>query len=342
MSVTQQSLCPVHDGRSARPNAPALCVEYNDNSCCTSDAHYRAVEAQQQEFRDAFANAECRAQFDVLSCGLSCSPEQALFFEPNTNTTGEATFAVCGEFCARWYGACRDEPLDGGTVGALFPTAAAFCQSAVQDERFALLIRDERCFDGAEPPKACRNSYAEGDGLYNYLTGEPPSEVRVDDTNTFTVQAVDLYQNLKLVDNEGYDVQFSVPGVMRSATASDGLTTVTWSTTVAGTLMLSVTCADGEHIEHSPFPVVVRPGPYETAELDCPVQEVANDLVLVDVWALDRHGNRLDRSPGNAANLRVEVNGPNGFVARPELADNCDGSFTAAFTPPLAGNYRVL
>jgi hypothetical protein len=367
--VSQASLCPVQDGNSsvararcrfsiidksiyryvgisAKPKpAPAVCQEYSENSCCTSEAHYRAVTTQQQEFNAMFQNEQCQALFTLASCGVACSPEQSLFYEPNANTTNVPTYAVCQSFCDQWYAACESVVLNGGPMSSVFKTPAAFCEASLGADRFAVLVRDELCFDGREPEVGCRNSYASGDGLYNWLTGDAPSELFVDELYTFNIQAVDIYQNLRLDDATEWQVEFDVGGIVPQATPlRDGVTQISWSTTKAGTLQLSVTCAGGEHIEHSPFPVVVRPGAYADVELDCPKQARADKRVVVDVWAVDQYRNRLDRSPGDdvASRLRLEVRGPNGYSATPLLVDNCDGSFSAFFEPNGSGEYEVI
>ena len=344
--VSQASLCPVQDGISAKPKpAPAMCQEFSENSCCTTEAHYRAVEQQQTEFNAMFKDAQCQALFDVASCGVACSPEQSLFYEPNANTTNVPTYAVCQSFCDQWYAACESTVINGGPMSSVFKTPADFCEASLGGERFAVLVRDELCFDGREPEVGCRNSYANGDGLYNWLTGDAPSELRIDEQYTFNIQAVDIYQNLRLDDATEWQVEFDVGGVVPQATAlGDGVTQISWSTTKAGDMSVSVTCDGGEHIEHSPFPIYVRPGDYADVELDCPKQARADKRVVVDVWAVDKYRNRLDQSPGDevASRLRIEVRGPNGFSATPLLVDNCDGSFSAFFLPQGSGEYEVI
>jgi hypothetical protein len=77
-----------------------------------------------------------------------------------------------------------------------------------------------------------------------------PADVTVDTLNSFTIQPVDIYQNFKHnVSSVMWNVAFSVPGVVSTQSVNaDGTTTVTWNTTVAGLIYLTVTCNDGDQV----------------------------------------------------------------------------------------------
>jgi hypothetical protein len=151
-----------------------------------------------------------------------------------------------------------------------------------------------------------------GDGIYNWTTGAVASDTSVDRTNTFVLQPIDLYQNIKHdVDDVVWNVDFGVPGVVVEQTRNaDGTTSVTWNSTVAGTLQLSVTCNDGEPIEHVPIPIVVQPGAFASADLICPSLGRTGQPVVLVIVARDRYGNRLSSSPKPRRNLRVEITSP--------------------------------
>jgi hypothetical protein len=132
VAVTQASLCPLQNARSAKPIGalapPPVCAEFSENSCCTSQQHYDVVATSQNDFGAMYNDAACRAAFDKVSCGVSCSPEQSLYFEPNSNTTGQPTFSLCSSFCDSWYNTCKDVRLASGPVSAIYPNARQFCQ----------------------------------------------------------------------------------------------------------------------------------------------------------------------------------------------------------------------
>lgn len=138
------------------------------------------------------------------------------------------------------------------------------------------------------------------------------SDTSVDRANSFVLQPIDLYQNIKVeVDDVVWNVDFGVAGVVIEQTRNaDGTTTVTWNSTVAGTLQLSVTCNDGEPIEHVPIPIVVQPGAFAGADLLCPALGRTGQPVVIVVVAHDRFGNRLTSSPKPRRNLRIEVTSP--------------------------------
>jgi hypothetical protein len=344
VSVTAASLCPLYgeEARSAKPPASALCPRYADNACCTQDAQLQAVQQAQDDFAATFANEPaCQAFFARAACGTYCSPEQAIFYEPNSNTTtAGATFAICDAYCQDWYAACRNANLAIGPVSSIYPTHVAFCEANAPRGAFAVVVRDQKCFGDAPSRTSCRDSYASGDGLFDWTTGAAPRDLFAGDTASFTIQAVDIYQNLQRAGGDRFAVAF--PGVVPLVVDNrDGTYTVTYSATRAGRYNVSVTCNERrEEIEHAPFPVVVRPGPYDRAELQCPPTGQTGRRAVFTALAKDRFNNTLDASPKRV--LRARVTGPNGFRATPDVIDNCDGTYAGSFVPPAEGRYTVV
>jgi hypothetical protein len=342
-SITAASLCPVYgeEARSAKPaTATTLCSRFADNACCTTNAQLQTVQNAQDDFSATYNDAACQEFFKQASCGTYCSPEQAIFYEPQSNTTDAgATFAFCDSFCQDWYAACRDVTLPLGPVSSVYPTHVAFCEANAPRGDFTPVVRTLRCFSGGPSRTSCRDSYAFGDTLYDWNTGSLPRDVFAGDTVSFTVQAVDIYQNLQRTGGDLFHVAF--PGVVPMVVDNrDGTYTVTYRSTLAGRFNVSVTCNDRrEEIEHAPLPVVVRPGPYDRAELECPEMGQTGRRVVFNVLAKDQFGNTMDTSPKRV--LRARVTGPNNFRANPEVIDACDGTYSGSFIPDQEGSYVV-
>jgi hypothetical protein len=343
LSVTAASLCPLYGERRARPSrrrrrcaraTPTTRAARSTRSC-------RPCSRRRTTLRRRLATRRARRSSRSASCGTYCSPEQAIFYEPNSNTTNAgATFAFCDSFCQDWYAACRNLNLAIGPVSSIYPTHVAFCEANAPRGAFAVVVRDEKCFGDAPSRTSCRDSYASGDGLFDWVTGTAPRDVFAGDTVSFTIQAVDIYQNLQRTGGDRFAVAF--PGVVPMVVDNrDGTYTVTWSATRAGRYNVSVTCNERrEEIEHAPFPVVVRPGPYDRAELECPPTGQTGRRVVFTALAKDRFNNTLDVSPKRV--LRSRVTGPNNFRATPDVIDNCDGTYAGSFIPNVEGRYTVV
>eukprot|EP01108_Squamamoeba_japonica_P005997 TRINITY_DN4826_c0_g1_i2.p1 TRINITY_DN4826_c0_g1~~TRINITY_DN4826_c0_g1_i2.p1 ORF type:complete len:840 (+),score=622.80 TRINITY_DN4826_c0_g1_i2:45-2564(+) len=292
VSVRAASLCPLRSdtARSAKPRfaagAPTTCARYNENSCCVNEAQYRDVRDAQADFASTYRNnAECAAFFDAAACGVGCSPTQSIFYDPNSNSTdAAATFAFCDSFCERWYAACRDVELEGlGPVASLYASHVAFCEANAPHDDFAIVVRDALCFDDGPARTSCRDSFASGDALHDWTRGAPSAAVvRAGQQASFTVQAVDVYQNLQTRGGDGWRVAFDAPGVVPAVRDNgDGTYTVTYTATVARQYAVSVTCNGArEEIEHGPLPLRVLPA---VRLIECAAHALPHDAAHVAV-----------------------------------------------------------
>ncbi|KAK2166669.1 hypothetical protein LSH36_37g16029 [Paralvinella palmiformis] len=105
------------------------CTWFKENSCCL-----------QQEIEATFgrvkplkgASPACQRYINYLMCYI-CAPNQNVFYQKERLT-------VCGDFCDRWYGACKKAILKGSIIGELYESGSEFCRS----RRF--LVSKENCF----------------------------------------------------------------------------------------------------------------------------------------------------------------------------------------------------
>jgi hypothetical protein len=339
LSVTAASVCPVQDRRSARPadGALASCAAFEDNSCCDG-ADNNMIGRLHEDYAESYASVpECLALFERVSCGVYCSPEQSHFFEPLRNLTG---FSVCEPFCHTWFDACADVVLPGGmgTVRAMYEdNPILFCLGSTPAEYngrpFDVIVRSTDCYDGEEPDVSCRDSYAFGDGIYDFTTGTEVAPAVAGRVNNFTIQAVDLYQNKKRTGGDSFAISFPADAEVVNFTLTDnedGTYTVSYLVLRTGCYDVGVTCDESdEQIEHSPFTLCIGPGELYNATIICPEEPLyePGDVAYYTVYAHDRWNNTIPTAAGHSFNSYVlGPNAPGGGFDAP-LADNCNGLY---------------
>jgi hypothetical protein len=141
-------------------------------------------------------SAACYFHLEVLTCGKTCSPDQASF----VNTTNQR-FRICSSFCNSLYDACRGVRIINSetreTVGEHFTTSAQFC-SAVGVDDYIVEVSNSECFNGVNVTVNAATSYSFGRGIYRGMAGIPTQ---------FKIQARDHWGNKKLI---GGDLQWRV------------------------------------------------------------------------------------------------------------------------------------
>lgn len=157
-------------------------------------------------------------------------------------------FRVCNSFCQTLYRACSNVMIQGQnrTVQDLYSTPDLFCQQfAPLQYQVITKQNSDLCFPGLDTPTSAAQSYAFGSGLYQGLAGF--------DT-VWYIQAVDVFQNKKLVGGDPFLVQeFPNINSLDFIDNKDGTYTVSYIPD-ALTYNFSVTLLS-EFIKNSPFSV---------------------------------------------------------------------------------------
>jgi filamin len=203
-------------------------------------------------------------------------------------------------------------------------------------------------FDGKEVPHSpftvtvvpaapdAKHTEAHGDGLHNAKAGEP---------NGFKVQVKDRFGNK--VTQGGAPITASVTdksdpessGPAEVHDNGDGTYDVKYpAIEKAGDYVIDVKLG-ADDIKDAPFALKVAPNDHVESG-NCYVEGVANSVagvpVTVTVHSVDSFGNH---STIGGAKVAVALSGADNLDA--EVKDNGDGTYSASYTPTVAGDYTI-
>jgi hypothetical protein len=155
---------------------------------------------------------------------------------------------------------------------------------------------------------------------------------------TITVTSRDANGNALTSGGETVVVDVSGANTVTPAVTDndDGTYTATYTPSTAGTDTVAISL-NGDAITDSPFTSVVSSGSADPAQTTATVPDgTAGSPTIVTVQARDANGNDLATGGDNVV---VTVTGANN--ATPAVTDNTDGTYTAQYTPSVAGTDNV-